>query len=164
MLAAIDLDQDPMVRAGRARMRRDRLGGVGIVGHDGEIDTGATERRRTIELRRYDADGIKDVAKAFAGEIFGLGQGRDRDAARLPRGREARNGGALRGLHVRTQRHAVTPHGARHDLEIAREFPAIEEQAGRREVRQVSRTRGRLRASHHVKNTPLPAVWASNSR
>lgn len=101
-LAAIDLDQHveddaEILAAGGNGLRR-----LQVIGDDGESHARLDQRRRLAELRRRDADGVEDVLEAVGGEVLGLLQGRDGDAAEMTIDRHAGDVHRLGRLQVRT--------------------------------------------------------------
>ncbi len=98
----------------------------------------AFSRATRSELLRRDPDGVEHVAQAMGGEMLGLGQRRDSDAARSvgvgPIEREAGNLDALSRLHVRAEGDAEPRAIRPHARDVAHEPVAVEQQARRGQV------------------------------
>ena len=142
VLAGVDLDQ----RARRQAVAGDGVGHHGVVGDHHQPGAGGVQLGDLIQLLRRDADGIKHVGQAVAGEILGLRQGGDGDAVRLMAvglhawlgriggQRHAGDVDRLGGFHVRPQCHAVAGDGLGHAGDVVLQDLAIEDDAGGRQV------------------------------
>ena len=94
-----------------------------------QVDAGAAAELRGTQSRgRRQADRIGHVAIAVAGEVFRLGDGRDRDRAGSSGEDLSRHVNALGRLHVRPQ-HDAQPSGVVGEtVYVALELPAIQQQ------------------------------------
>ena len=113
------------------------LGDVGVVGDQFQVCPLVYERRRLVELRRHDADGVGDVGDAVAEEVLGFIEGRDGDAAEIAVYRQPGDVGGFGGLHVRAQADAQRLDALGHRLGVAGEAGPIEDQGWGRKVIEV---------------------------
>jgi hypothetical protein len=128
MAVAVDLDQrgqvDALCRGGR-HQRLCRLDAV----HDRRHARPALhERREPRDLLRHHPHRVEDVAEAVVVEILGLAHRGYRDGPGRRAQRALRHVGALAGLHVRPQRHAVAVHALAHRAAVVLELLRVEQQ------------------------------------
>jgi hypothetical protein len=102
MVVAVELDEDGWRHAGGLVHVRQGIGLLHGIEQQLQIDAGAATQLHGAERRsRRQADGVGDVAKAVAGKILRLGDGRDRDRAGLAGEHPSGDVDVLRRLHVR---------------------------------------------------------------
>jgi len=128
-VAGIDFDQH-----GKGAPDRSGRLGCGLrrgdaVGQDGQGNAHVLDCGRFFKLRGHEADGIEDIGEAPPGEIARLAQGRDRNAAEMPGGRQPRHIGRFRRLHMRPQPHAQFRHALGHQPAVGFQHRAVKQQA-----------------------------------
>jgi hypothetical protein len=130
-----------------------------------QIDAAAAQLDDRGQFRGHDAHRIEDVREAAIGEIAGLGQGRDGDAAIMAFDRPAADLERLRRLEVRPQHDAGRAQAIAHALEVAIEDCPVENEGGRRQVVDCLAGHGAILACRSKTNASL--CWtttASSSR
>jgi hypothetical protein len=120
-----------------------------------QVDAGAAAEFRGTQSRgRRQADRIGHVAIAVAGEVFRLGDGRDRDRAGFSGEDLSGDVDALGRLHVRAQHNAKLPGVVGETVYVALELPAIQQQRRCDKAIDLLDRFQRFRARFHVLDVP----------